>query len=263
MILTRNILYLVISNMSLMNNTIPCIIIDDDQSAIDTLQECISAFPRLRLALTYTKSVSALNDITMLKQSHIIFTDIDMPHLSGINLAENLKGESHNIIFITSYPQYAIEAFKVRAKHYLLKPFDLSEFAKVVNDVLKECYSSHNFEGDSEDVFYFRKSSDKSTILTIPKNEIIYIQGSNNHIHLYTPTENHSVYMTIKAMEEKLKYNTSFFRVHKSYIINSAFVKKIEGNKINLGKYEVLMAAHYKAAFIKFIEDRFLLSSRT
>lgn len=245
-----------------MNRSIPCIIIDDDVSAIDTLRAHITEFPRLSLNKTFTKPVAAYNEIILEERSQLIFMDIDMPVLSGLSLADNLKGEPHNIIFTTSYPEYALEAFKVRAKHYLLKPYNLSEFAKVVNDVLKECYGGHNLVSESDVEFYFRTFGERSKIIKVLKADIIYIQGSNNHIHLYTPTENFSIYMTIKEMEEKLKDNPGFFRVHKSYIINSGFVRRIVGNKIDLGKYEVLMAARYKAAFCNYVDAHLLLSKR-
>jgi len=246
-----------------MNNLIPCIIIDDDLSAIGILKEFISEFPRLNLEKTYTKPVAALNDISLLQESHLIFMDIDMPNLSGIGLADNLKDQHHNIIFTTCYPQYAIGAFKVRAKHYLLKPFNLAEFARVVNDVLKECYASHTFEKESRDAFFFRASDDKGRVIKVLKKDVMFLQGSNNHVHLYTDVEDYSIYLTIKEMQEKLKHNPTFYRVHKSYIINSDFVKKIEGNKIDLGKYEVLMASHYKAAFSSYVEQNFLSTKRT
>ena len=245
-----------------MNLSIPCVIVDDNLSAIDILKEHISEIPTLVLGKTYTKPVVALSELILEHQAQLVFMDIDMPTLSGISLADNLKGQPHNIIFTTSYDEYAIQAFKVRAKHYLLKPFNLAEFAKVVNDVIKECYDCHNIEQENSDAFFLRASNDRSKIIKVFKDDIIYFQGSNNHIHIYTQKENYSVYLTISEMSEKLIDHRQFYRIHKSYILNIDFIKNIVGNKIDLGKYEVLMASHYKKDFMIYVQNNLLSSKR-
>jgi len=245
-----------------MNKIIPCIIVDNDASAIDIITDHISEIPRLKLNKTFTKPAVALTEIPLEKQRQLIFMDIDMPKLSGIDVAEGLKDLPHNIIFTTSYPEYAIEAFKVRAKHYLLKPFNLQEFARVVNDVIKEYYSVSKLERADHEAFYFRADGERSELTKVLKSDIVYFQGSNNHVHIYTPTEDFSVYMTMKEMEDKILENSRYYRVHKSYIVNTDFVKKITGNKINLGKYDVLMASHYKKDFIAYVERNLLRSKR-
>jgi len=259
----KNISYISTTPNSLsMNKIIPCIIVDDDSSAIDIIKEHLSEIPRLSLNKTFTRPAAALTEISLEEDSQLIFMDIDMPKITGISLAESLRGQDHNIIFTTSYPEYALEAFKVRARHYLLKPFDFVEFVTVVNEVIRECYSGWNLERENKDAFFLRTDSERSKLIKVLKSEIMYLQGSNNHVHIYTPTENFSVYLTIKEMEDKLKNNSRFFRIHKSYIVNIEFIKKIIGNKIDLGKYEVLMASHYKKDFIAYVERNLLRSKR-
>ncbi|WP_316760083.1 LytTR family DNA-binding domain-containing protein [Pedobacter aquatilis] len=245
-----------------MDTITPCIILDNDTSAIEIIMDHISEFPRLKLNKTFTKPAAALTEISMEKQRQLIFMDIDMPKLSGLDVADGLKDLPHNIIFTTSYPEYAIEAFKVRAKHFLLKPFNLQEFARVVIDVIKEYYSSAKLEHYDHEAFYFRANGERSELTKLLKSDIVYFQGSNNHVHIYTPTDDFSVYMTLKELEDKILENSRFYRVHKSYIVNTDFVKKITGNKINLGKYEVLMASHYKKDFIAYVERNLLRSKR-
>jgi len=245
-----------------MNKLIPCIIVDDDASAIDIIKAHLLEIPRLSLNKTFTKPAAALTEISMEENSQLIFMDIDMPKISGLDLADGLKGQQHNIIFTTSYPQYALEAFKVRAKHYLLKPFNLAEFVTVVNEVIRECYFCCNLEHENKDAFFLRTDGERSKLIKVLKADIMYFQGSNNHVHIYTPTEDFSVYLTIKEMEERLKNNSRFFRIHKSYIVNIEFIKNIIGNKIDLGKYEVLMASHYKNNFIAYVEQNLLRSKR-
>jgi len=245
-----------------MKSSISCIIIDDDPTAINILQDHIAEMPRLKVHRVYTKPIEALNEISAESDKQLIFLDIDMPAMSGLRLADNLKHKSHNIVFTTSYPEFALDAFKVRAKHYLLKPFDIADFAVVVNEVLSECYDAQRIVNENEDAFFLRTNGERGRLTKVLKKDIIYLQGSNNHVHIYTPTNDYSVYMTIKEMEEKLQQNERFYRVHKSYIINTSFVREINGHKIDLGKYEVLMSPQYKEAFMHYIEDQILISKR-
>ncbi|MCX2492402.1 LytTR family DNA-binding domain-containing protein [Pedobacter sp. PF22-3] len=245
-----------------MKNPISCIIIDDDPTAINILKDHIEEMPRLKVHRVFTKPIEALSEISAERNKQLIFLDIDMPAMSGLRLADNIKHKSHNIIFTTSYPEFALDAFKVRAKHYLLKPFDIGDFAIVVNEVISECYDAQQIVNENEDAFFLRTNGERGRLTKVLKKDIIYIQGSNNHVHIYTPTNDYSVYMTIKEMEEKLKENEHFFRVHKSYIINTSYVKEINGHKIDLGKYEVLMTPQYKEAFMDYIENQTLVSKR-
>lgn len=245
-----------------MKNAISCIIIDDDPTAVEILKDHISAMPRLKIEQIYTKPIEALNNISQCNCKYLIFMDIDMPAMSGIKLANSLKHRSHNIIFTTSYPDYALEAFKVRAKHYLLKSFNISDFAEVVNEVITEYYDSQHLESENDLAFFLRTNGERGKLTKVLKADMIYLQGSNNHVHIYTSDHNYSVYMTIKEMEEKLSDNKQFYRVHKSYIINTRFVKEINGHKIDLGKYQVLMTPQYKEAFMEYVNRNILISKR-
>lgn len=250
------------SNPGIMKNLISCIIIDDDPTAIRILEHHIAEIPRLKINRTYTKPVEALSDISREPNKQLIFMDIDMPSMSGIRLADNLKHKCHNIIFTTSYPEYALEAFKVRAKHYLLKPFNIGDFAEVVNEVVTEYYDAQNVVSETDKAFFLRTNGERGRLTKILKAEIIYLQGSNNHVHIYTINNNYPVYMTIKEMEERLNENKHFYRVHKSYMINTAFVKEINGHKVDLGKYEVIMSPQYKTAFMEYVGQHILTSKR-
>ncbi|MDQ0638673.1 DNA-binding LytR/AlgR family response regulator [Pedobacter sp. W3I1] len=132
----------------------------------------------------------------------------------------------------------------------------------MVNEVLSEYYDTQRLVQENEEAFFLRTSGERGRLTKVLKKDIIYLQGSNNHVHIYTPTNDYSVYMTIKEMEEKLRENEQFYRVHKSYMINTTFVKEINGHKIDLGKYEVLMTPQYKEAFMDYIESQTLVSKR-
>lgn len=245
-----------------MKNPISCIFIDDEPTAINILTEFASEMPRLKINKTFTNPVEALSEISGELDRQLIFMDIDMPAMTGLRLADNLRHSPHKIIFTTSHAEHAIAAFKVRAKHYLLKPFNIGDFAEVVNEVISEYYDSQSLIRDDEEAFFLRTNGERGKLTKVLKEEIIYLQGSNNHVHIYTPDKDYSVYMTIKEMEELLSGNQYFYRVHKSYIINSRFVREINGHRIDLGKYQVLMTPQYKQAFMNHVSKGILISKR-
>ncbi|WP_029278301.1 LytR/AlgR family response regulator transcription factor [Pedobacter borealis] len=158
-----------------MKNTISCIIIDDDPTAINILHDYIAEMPRLKVHRTFTKPLEALSEISTESDKQLIFLDIDMPAMSGLRLADNLKHKLHNIIFTTSYPEFALDAFKVRAKHYLLKPFNMADFAEVVNEVLSEYYDTQRLVQENEEAFFLRADLPKYSkkISSISRAQII------------------------------------------------------------------------------------------
>ncbi|RBQ07825.1 LytR/AlgR family response regulator transcription factor [Pedobacter miscanthi] len=245
-----------------MKNPTPCIIIDDETGAIRTISDYVRQMPCLYLIETYTDPLKALADISILKIPHLIYCDIDMPGFTGIDFAESLRSGPHHIIFTTSYERYALSAFPLRIRNYLLKPFGLAEFVKGTEVVLKEFFSQLELEYETEDSFFFRTDPEKYALTRVMKGDISYIQGSNNHIHIYTQQNNYSVYMTFTEIEEKLSRNTNFFRVQRSYIINSSHVKGIAGNMVNIGKYDVLMSPNYNSLFMNWVNSMWLKTSR-
>jgi len=243
-----------------MKNIINCVIIDDDPFAIKVIANHIGEIPRLRVLQTYTNPIQALSEINTLKNKpDLIFLDIDMPGLSGITFAESVRHSFPNIIFTTSFSEYAIKAFELRIKHYLLKPIDLETFCQKVYIVLFECFDNP-FDEDN-DAFYLRVE-ERGFRVKVLKGDIIYIQAAGNHLHIFTPETHYTIYYSLGEMAQKLIGNTNFFRVHKSYIINTNFVHSIQGNTIHLQKYDVLMTAPFKADFVRYLEDNTLLFKR-
>lgn len=240
-----------------MKNIINCVIIDDDPFAIKVITNHIGEFPRLRVLQSYTNPIKALSEINSLKtKPDLIFLDIDMPGLSGINFAESVRHTLPNIIFTTAYAEFAVKAFDLRVKDYLLKPIDLDTFSQKVYTVLLECYD--NLIDDDYDAFYLRVG-ERGFRVKVLKEDIIYIQAAGNHLHIFTSDKHYTIYYSLVEMVQKLIKNTNFFRVHKSYIINTNFVHSIHGNTIHLQKYDVLMTAPFKADFVRYLEDNTLL----
>lgn len=240
-----------------MKNIINCVIIDDDPFAIKVITNHIAEIPRLQILQTYTNPIKALSEINSLKiKPDLIFLDIDMPGLSGINFAESVRHSFPNIIFTTAFAKYALKAFDLRAKHYLLKPIDLATFSQKVYIVLLECFD--NPLDEDNDAFYLRVG-ERGYRVKVSKEAIIYIQAAGNYLHIFTSETHYTIYYSLVEMAKKLQGDTKFFRVHKSYIINVNYILSIQGNTIHLQKYDVLMTVPYKADFVRYLEDNTLL----
>lgn len=244
-----------------MKKTFNCVIIDDDRSAISLLTDHIGEFPNLNVSKTYTKPIQALSELSCNEMVDLIFLDIDMPGLSGIQLAENLLDCSPNIIFTTAYECYALKAFDVRAKDFLLKPIELDTFTKVVNRVLKECFIKKISGFDYDDLAFFRPG-ERGRVDSINLTAITHFRAAGNYIDIFTQDGRFTIYMTIKEMSEILTANDRFFRVHKSYLINGSHVTRIVGNLVYLGKHPIPMSHPYKSRFCDFVKDKIWISRR-
>jgi len=238
-----------------MKNLINCVIIDDDSFAIKVITDHIARIPRLQVLKTYQNSLEALSDINSIA-ADLVFLDIDMPGLSGLELAKHIQRTTPNIIFTTAFAEYALKAFELRAKHYLLKPIELSRFAEEVNTVIRECFD--NPLDEDNQAFYIR-TGERGYRVKVQKSDIIYFQGAGNYLYIFTEHEHFIIYYSLVDMEKKLSQNSNFYRVHKSYIINADHIQSIQGNTIHLQKYDVLMTAPFKINFIRYLEDNTLL----
>ncbi|WP_316747596.1 LytTR family DNA-binding domain-containing protein [Pedobacter gandavensis] len=243
-----------------MKNQINCVIIDDDQFAIDILRDHILEVPALSLYKSYTNPITALSELLETRNIDLLFLDINMPELSGLQVAESLKHKIKNIVFTTAHSKYAIKAFDVQARHYLLKPIDLNNFIEVVSSIIISSKTSKLTNIDDES--YFIHTGERGKLTRVQKKEIVYIQAAINYVDLFLQNKRYTIYMTMKEMELVFESDPRYFRVHKSYIINRDFVDSITGNIIKLGDYQALMSSPYKNEFMKYLSERTLLSKR-
>ncbi|HKP32081.1 MAG TPA: LytTR family DNA-binding domain-containing protein, partial [Chitinophagaceae bacterium] len=215
--------------------TLNCIIIDDEPLARKGLVEYIEDVDFLHLAGEFDnplKATSTLNDQTI----HLIFLDIQMPKLSGI---EFLKSLSHPplIIFTTAYPQYAIEGFDLNVLDYLLKPISFDRFLKAAmkaKDVinLKQPVAQVATQED----YIFIKSDNK--LVKIFYNDILFVEALQNYVTIVTSDKKHITYLTFKSVEESLPAD-QFIKVHKSYLVAASKIESIEGNQIKIGPHYI------------------------
>jgi len=238
--------------------TIRCLAIDDEPLALNVLEGYIKQTPDLKLVERFTNSVKALQ---FLKENEIdlLFVDIQMPDLTGLELIAELKNKPV-LIFTTAYSEYAIEGFRADAIDYLLKPIDYPDFQRAVNKAKDWIYTVRgnalNVQANKD--FLFIKSEYK--IIRINFDEIKYIQGMSEYVRIYlTNAKPIMSLISLKSLEAQLPEN-KFMRVHKSYIVNLQKINVIERNEIVYDDGTIIpVSAQHKANFQEFIDKNFLI----
>ncbi len=234
--------------------TIRCLLVDDEPLALDLLEGYVTKTPSMELA---GRCSSAFQAMEMLDKTEVdlIFLDIQMPGLSGLEYSRNLK-DGPKVIFTTAFEQYALEGFKVDALDYLLKPISYPEFLNTVNKA-KRWFEHFEKTAISETrTSIFVKADYK--LVQIDFNNILYIEGLKDYVKFCLEDNEKSVLslMSMKSLEENLP-ESKFMRVHRSFIVNLDKIKTIERNRIVFGKEYIPISENYKEKFQKFVNERF------
>lgn len=237
-----------------------CIAVDDEPLALKLVETFIDQTPFLQLNCSCDNAVEALSLIRE-KQPDIVFLDINMPNLTGMELARLLQdqpGPIPKIIFTTAYNHYAIEGYRVNAVDYLLKPFSYEEFLRAANKVLQltEEAANHIQTVTGDDEFIFLKVEYQWVRISL--KDILYIESLKDYVKVHLDDAQKSVLslISLKALEEKLP-SAKFMRVHRSFIVSLDKINAITKNSILIGKTEITVGEQYKETF-KTIVDKWL-----
>lgn len=230
---------------------IKCIAIDDEPLALEQMVRYIEKTPFLELLGTFPSALKAMEG-DALEQASLVYLDINMPDLSGMDFSKHISKEK-KIIFTTAYEQYALEGFKVDALDYLLKPFDYDEFLKASLKAKThfELISKSNIKGDND--FMFVKSEYQS--IRINYVDILYIESMKDYIKFYLKTQPKPILtlMTIKSMEEKLP-SQDFMRVHRSFVVHLSAINGIDGNTIIINEQVIPIGESYRKGFNAYLK---------
>lgn len=235
---------------------IKCIAIDDEPLALKQIASYIAKTPFLEL-IGSCKSAFEAMEVLSKEKIDLMFVDIQMPDLTGIDFVKSLNKEQ-KIIFTTAYQEYALEGFKVDALDYILKPFGYDEFLKSVNKAKAyfELVQNKSIEIESKDDYLFVKSEYK--IRRIDLNEILYIEGLREYVKIVLKNEKPVLsLMSLKSLEEKLP-EARFMRVHRSFIVNLNEVTTIERSRIIFDKTYIPVSDQYKDRFQEFLGKKFI-----
>ena len=234
--------------------TLHCLIVDEEPLALDLLERYVNKTPSLVLA---GRCNSAFQALEMLDKTEIeiIFLDIQMPGLSGLEFSRGLQKGS-KVIFTTAFEQFAQEGFKVEALNYLLKPVSYPEFLNTVNKAKRWFELIEKAIVPEIRTSIFVKTDYK--LVQIELNSIQYIEGLKDYVKIYQENVEKPVItlMSLKSLEENLP-DRMFIRVHHSFIVNLEKIRTIERNRIIFGNNYIPISENFKEKFQRFINERF------
>jgi DNA-binding LytR/AlgR family response regulator len=225
---------------------IRCIAVDDEKLVLDLLVDNIEQVPYLQLVNACKNAMEAI-EVLQKEKIDLIFLDIQMPKLSGLQLIQTLQTPPM-VILITAYEQYALESYNLNVVDYLLKPVSFERFLKACNKAkglfdLKSDKGAVQKENSPDHLFV----NVEYTLVKILFTDILFIEGLKDYIKIHLASSNKPVLtkMSLKAMEEKLPSN-KFIRIHKSYIVAADKITVIKRDLISIGTHEIPVSEFYK-----------------
>lgn len=232
-----------------------CAIIDDEPLAAELLASYARRIPELNLVGVYESAVTAMGELRI-KPVDILFLDIQMPELNGLELARLLPSKT-KVIFTTAFDRYAVDGYKVKAAGYLLKPISYDDFVMAVNSVADSLRTITRQESMMKNRFVYVKSEYK--LVRVDFDGILYVEGVKDYVKFYF-SGNRKPMMTLmnmKTVEDSLPHY-QFMRVHRSFIVNMDKINMIDRGRIVIGDVFIPVSESYKELVQKYV-DRYSL----
>jgi two-component system response regulator LytT len=246
---------------------INCIAVDDEPFALSLISSYVEKTPFLKLVEAYSNGVEGLKSIHENPEIQLIFLDIRMADLSGIELArivEQTGRKKHlRIVFTTAYDQYALEGFKVDALDYLLKPFNFVDFSRAATKAYDYFTMLENSINSSPAVLPPSTPEKKYLYLKVDyqlqkvdTSEILYIEGLKDYVKLYLKGEEKPLLTltSLKSLEEKLNA-PAFLRIHRSYIVGVEHIRSLTKNSVQIGQMTIPVTEQYKEGFAELLKN--------
>jgi len=223
---------------------IKCLIIDDEPLSRNVLRTFTQDHPDLEL-VTECKDAFEAMEVLSKESVDLLFLDINMPKLSGVNFYKSLNHKPE-VIFTTAYPEFAVEGFELNAVDYLMKPISFERFVQAIQKV-KDKQGDSKKEETAQD--YILLKADKKIYRT-PFEEILYCEALGDYVKVHLTTKTLIITTTMKGILADLP-SDQFMRTHKSYIINKTKFEYIEGNQIKVGEHMVSIGQSYREEVFK------------
>ena len=244
-----------------------CIIVDDEQFSVDAILKYINLTPNLDVIGVYTDPVNALQTISSDDDIDLLFMDIDMPWLSGLELAKALRAKTQKLVFTTAHSKYAFDAFEVEGDAFLLKPFTFGKFSTTINRLFPEKSTGHISTTNPQmenDYFLVKSKEDDLAIVKIKYNEVVAFESQQNYVKIHLANNRTlTAYLTLKDVLQLLKFRPEFKQFHRAYVVSTDCISQIKGNTIQMSnELSFPVGDIYKEQFAGYLEDKLLLTSR-
>ncbi|MBF9223751.1 LytR/AlgR family response regulator transcription factor [Hymenobacter ruricola] len=230
-----------------------CAIIDDDEINRLTLEHYVELTPDLKLVGSLADGIAGLTFFREGGKVDVLFLDIEMPHLSGLELLRVLT-DPPEVIITTARQDFAVDAFELRVTDYLVKPFDFARFTQAVQRVQARRGGAAPAAAEAPaNADLFVKVN--SRMVRINFEDVLYVEALSDYVNIVTAKQKYIVYTTLKALETRLSPFPNFIRVHRSYLLNTQQIESIEDNTANLrGGHFVPIGKSYQESFYKSLQ---------
>lgn len=237
------------------SSKIKCLVVDDEPIAIRGIVNSINKVDFLVVANTCNSAIEA-GEILQREKIDLLFLDINMPHLSGLEFLETLENPPL-VIITTAYSEYALEGYRLQVVDYLLKPILFQRFYQAVKKAQSLLEQSKSVSNPPSDTLYVRQDGDKFE--RINYKEILFIEGLENYVKIHFLNKSLVIHQTMIALENLLP-NDLFFRVHKSYLINVSHIDSIMGGRVFINKHEIPISRAKKELLLESVVSKNLIS---
>ncbi|MBN8826592.1 MULTISPECIES: LytTR family DNA-binding domain-containing protein [unclassified Spirosoma] len=234
---------------------IRCIAVDDEVLALEVIENYVEKLPDLELIRTCQSALSALQLLTQ-TPIDLMFLDINMPDLTGLQLLRTLK-DPPAVILTTAYPQYALEGFELDVVDYLIKPIPFDRFVKAVQRVSNRLQNAEPVADKAietasvdEPEYIFIKTEYKTVRIDV--KDIIYLEGMKDYVRIHTSQTWLMTLLSLSKLLEKLPAR-QFVRVHRSYIVAVSRIDSLERNRIRIGQVQLPIGELYRDELMKRI----------
>lgn len=228
---------------------IKCIIIDDEPIARRGIEGYVAKVEFLELVGTCENALE-LNNLLQRESADLLFLDIEMPHLTGIDFLKSVQN-APAVIFTTAYDQYAIEGYELNVLDYLLKPISFARFLKAVTKARSLLVKDHD-----EEKCLFIKSNNR--IVRVNYDDILFIEAMQNYVTFHTVNGKFMTHLTLKSVQTELP-SDQFIQIHKSYLVALNKVKSIDGNQIIMDKHNLPISKYKREeVFQAILKGKFL-----
>ncbi len=221
---------------------IRCIAVDDEPLALSLIKSYVEQHPKLELVCTCSSATQAL-DVIKREQPDLLFLDIQMPSMTGIELASHIDAFRTKVVFTTAFSQYALESFRVDATDYLLKPISYDNFSRCVDKIERLLGGTGNSDTTPNDYMVIKADY---RLVKVQHSEVLYLESLRDYVlvALADGTQLKTL-STLKGIESTLPKNL-FGRVHRSFIVNLSNVKVVERNTIIFGRTAIPISESYR-----------------
>lgn len=233
-----------------------CLAVDDEPHALELLEAFIQKVPFLTL---HAKTTAPWDALKILKEESIdlLFLDIQMDELSGIQFLD-INTSKVEVIITSAYTEYALDGYAYQVSDYLLKPYSFDRFLKAVSSVQEKLTKKTTPKVEDtvpKNTNFFIKGDAKNKFHQVRLQDILYIEGLKNYVQFNCKNEKITTLQNMKTLENELP-STTFFRIHRSFIINIDHVSKIDGNVVYLKEERIPIGQSYRAEFLEMIRGK-------